>query len=164
MVIDYGSISALATSLKTAADVTKAMVGLRDEAKLQSKIIELQGIILSAQAAALSTQSSQLTLLQRISQLEKEMADMEAWDAEKKKYELKEISDGTFAYVLKEDAGTSEPAHWLCATCYQHGKKSLLQCLSRDDSETIFKCQQCRSYVNVNWNYQPGRELYRSRP
>ena len=127
MPIDAGSISALTVSLKTAAEITKAMIGLRDATMIQAKIIELQTVILSAQGAALSAQSDQFSLLERVRELEKEVANMKAWDREKKKYELSEVYPGAFAYTLKPQARGAEPAHWICAACYQHGRKSLLQ-------------------------------------
>ena len=48
MAIDMGSIAALATSLQSAVEITKGMIGLRDATMIQVKIIELQGVILSA--------------------------------------------------------------------------------------------------------------------
>src|SRR3954447_21958347 len=127
MPIDFGSMSALASSLKMAADMTKAMIGIRDATMIQGKILELQGIILSAQSDALSAQSDQFALLDRVRHLEKEVADMKAWDAAKEGYALEEVSTGAFAYVLKPEAGGAEPRHWLCAACYGNRKKSILQ-------------------------------------
>ena len=90
MVIDYGQMAALATSLRSASEIAKMMVGIRDAAVIQAKVIELQGIIMTAQASALATQSDQLTLLERIRQLQKEVTEMEQWEAEKNKYRLHE--------------------------------------------------------------------------
>jgi hypothetical protein len=57
------AISIITNSLKTAADITKAMIGLRDTSTIQAKVIELQGVILSAQHGALTTQTNQFVLL-----------------------------------------------------------------------------------------------------
>jgi hypothetical protein len=43
--VDLASIAAAATSLKTAGEIVKAMIGLRDAALIQNKVIELQGVI-----------------------------------------------------------------------------------------------------------------------
>jgi hypothetical protein len=49
--VDVSAIAGVMSSLKVAGDITKAAVGLRDAQALQSKVIELQGVILSAQSA-----------------------------------------------------------------------------------------------------------------
>ena len=55
--VDMAAIAIVAKSLETAADITKAMIGLRDASMIQEKVIELQGVILSAQQGALATQT-----------------------------------------------------------------------------------------------------------
>ena len=74
------------------------------------------------------------------------MAEMEEWDAEKQRYELKEIVSGQFAYTLKEEAHGGEPAHMLCAHCYNQNQKSVLQTEFRNPGhhEVVF-CQCCDS-------------------
>ncbi|MFZ3324848.1 MAG: hypothetical protein WA231_02685, partial [Methylocella sp.] len=55
------------------------------------------------------------------------MAELETWDADKQRYELKSLAAGVFAYRLKEAMAGGEEIHHLCAACYHRGKKSLLQ-------------------------------------
>lgn len=149
MVIDYGQMAALATSLRSAGEIAKMMVGVRDAAMIQAKVIELQGIIMSAQASALATQSNQLTLLERIRQLEKEVAEMEAWEAEKDKYQLQERREYLYVYVLKTDANNSEPFHEICATCYQHRRKSILQGRRVSEDLRILFCPECKTELEL---------------
>jgi hypothetical protein len=80
----------------------------RDAGLLQAKVIELQGVILSAQGSALASQSAQFALLEQVRALEAEMAKMKAWDSEKSRYELRKFANGAFAYLLKpsETSGT----------------------------------------------------------
>jgi hypothetical protein len=159
MPIDFASMAAVGTSLKTAFDMTKAMIGIRDAAMIQAKIIELQGIILSAQSDAFSAQSDQFALLERIRQLEKEVADMKAWDAAKEDYALQEISPGAFAYVLKPETGGAEPPHWLCTACYHKRKKSILQFDHEDFIDRGFNqfiCPDCKSSINVRHGVKAG--------
>lgn len=157
MAIDIGSVAAMSTSLQTAGEILKAMVGLRDGVMMQGKIAELQTVILAAQSAALAANVSQFALLDRVRELEKEITDMKAWDAEKQKYELKEISAGVFAYVLKCETEPCGPQHWLCTTCYQYGRKSFLQFRSipKTGREDIFGCDGCKSQVLVDWTRAP---------
>ena len=50
--IDISSIAAVASSLKTAGDITKTAIGLRDAQALQAKIIELNHVIIAAPSPA----------------------------------------------------------------------------------------------------------------
>jgi hypothetical protein len=72
--------------------------------------------------------------LRQISDLEKKVAELEAWNAEKEKYQLHDIrqglpggQDGMFAYRLKSMGSTGEPIHFLCANCFYDRHKSILQ-------------------------------------
>jgi hypothetical protein len=117
-----GAISAL----KTAKDIAEAMVSLRDTATFQEKRIELQSKILDAQGSMLPAQDERSTLIQRIRDLEQEIARLRAWDAEKQRYELQRWGEGAFARVLKQSEANGEPVHALCAACYDRGVKSII--------------------------------------
>src|SRR5438270_13539161 len=101
---DVGMIGGAVASLRLASDMAKAAVSLRDFSKLNETVIELQRVILAAQSDALAAQSDQFDLLQRISDLEKEVAGLKAWETEKAKYQLTEPRPGVFAYAIKDDA------------------------------------------------------------
>ena len=125
---DMALIAQTVSTLKSAFDFSKTLIGLRDAAMINEKVIELQRIILSAQSEAMAAQTDQVALLEAKRQLEKQIAQMEAWETEKQRYELKSgYFGGAFVYALKPEARVSEPPHWICATCYQAHKKSILQ-------------------------------------
>jgi hypothetical protein len=146
--VDMASFASAVSSLKTAGDIAKALVGLHDAQTIQSKVIELNGIILSAQQSALAAQSDQFTLLERVRELEKEVARLEAWNAEKDRYELKDVGLGSLAYVVKEAMRGAEPPHQICAACFQHGKKSILQ--PRTISmERLLICSECKMQIKI---------------
>ncbi len=155
MVIDVGSIGALISSLTSAGEMTKAIVGLRDAAMINSKVIELQGIIMTAQSSAMAAQSDQFALLNRVRELEEEMTRMKKWDAESERYELKNIYTGAVAYVLKPDAQGSESPHWLCANCFENKKKSYLQQAMPMQRNMIYKCIACGNMVSVHASITP---------
>ncbi len=155
MVIDMASIGAVAGSLKAAAEMTKAMIDLRDATTFNSKVIELQGIIMSAQSSAMAAQSDQFTLLERVRELEEEMARMKKWDAEAEKYELRNFGGGTVAYILKKKAQGTEAPHWLCATCYTNKRKSFLQHTADIPRFSVFSCAACKSKATVPIRMSP---------
>jgi hypothetical protein len=73
------------------------------------------------------------------------MTRLEAWDAEKQRYALTELSRGAFAYLVKPEARGTEPLHCLCAACYQNGKKAILQFLIDQFGTAHFTCPACRT-------------------
>ena len=143
------------SALKTAFDMAKGLKDIDDAVRRNAAVIELQEKILSAQQA-------QAALVEQVGKLEKEVANLKAWDAvEREKYELKEVDPGALAYVLKPDANKAEPPHWLCATCYGDRKKSFLQYSGRVPKNKMaseYKCQRqgCGASIRVDYKVSPS--------
>lgn len=155
------TISGAIASLKTAGEIAGAFVGLRDQAMIQTKVIELQSVILAAQSSAMSAQSEQFTLLETKRRLEAKIAELETWEAEKQRYELKQIGRASICYVLKPEVAGSEPPHMICTNCYQHGRKSILLStgeLVKMERESV--CPACHARVLGN----PERQGERPEP
>jgi hypothetical protein len=142
-----GEIGTVLASLRLAGDMAKAGVGLRDAEMIRSKVIELQSQIINAQTAAISANDIYAQQIERIGSLEKEVANLKAWDAEKPRYELKELAAGVSAYVLKEQAEGAEPNHNLCVYCYADGKKSILQREGRIPRAIVWVCHRCKAEI-----------------
>jgi ribosomal protein L32 len=140
---DIGSIAAAIGGLKAAADIAKGFLDLKEIASVQGKVIELQGVILSAQSSALAAQSDQLSLLEDIRGLKAKMAELEAWNTEKQRYKLERLPPGFFVYSLKKEMAQGEPTHRLCAKCFQHDKKAILQ----EYHAGLFRCLECKSDI-----------------
>lgn len=140
---DLTAIGAALASLKAAKDIAQAMIGLRDAAAFQSKMIEFQSAILDAQASAFSANEERSSLIERIRDLENEMADLKAWDKEARRYELTEVAARVFVYALKSNAQGSEPSHWICPSCYQKRQKSILQGLNSQSFGWVHRCPSC---------------------
>jgi hypothetical protein len=141
-----GEVFAGLGALKTAFDIAKGLKDIDDATRRNAAVIELQEKILAAREA-------QSTLLDRVGELEEEVAGFETWDAEKQRYELKQLARGgaAFAYALKANAQPAEPFHCICASCYQKRTKSILQ-YSRHvligGAELILACPVCRAEVH----------------
>ncbi len=161
--IDIGSAAALVSSLKTAAEITKGIIGLRDASMIQDKVVELNGVILSAQSSALEANAAQFTLLDRVRELEEKVVSFEAWETEKQRYHLQAVDRGAFAYVLKPEMQGAEPPHWLCTNCYDKGHKSFLQFKEQmrkpgggRGEHSKWVCGSCRSEITVRYDKKPG--------
>jgi len=147
--VDMSALASALASLKAAKDIAEAMIGLRDAATFQAKLLEFQSKLIDANTAAFAAQDERVALLERVGALEKEIAQLRAWEADKERYQLMEVSPGAFTYVLKEAMSAGEPIHWLCANCYQQGKKRLLQADGGDMSFHYRKCHSCNARIRI---------------
>jgi hypothetical protein len=144
-------------TLKTAYGLAKDLVDLHDATARQGKVAELQKQILDAQESALAANQERSELVESIRELKEKMVTLEAWHIEKQRYELKELEPGAFAYVIKESVRGSEPVHWLCTTCYERGKKRILQAHRGDASYIYHKCHECGGEIRTGKPPSPLR-------
>ena len=147
---DITAISSALSALSAAKDIAQGMIGLRDNAVFQSKLIEFQSKIIDAQNNAIAANEEHARLIERIHKLEAQVADLEAWDAERQKCELVEFRQGNFAFRLKQ-ASEQEPSPLLCPTCFENRKKSVLQRETRiPGRRDHYVCHECGAdIVNV---------------
>jgi hypothetical protein len=128
-------------------DIAKSIRDIDDTVKRNAAVADLWEQILTAQqryAAALD----------QIGVLEKEMAALKAWGAEKERYELADVGDGTFAYALKPSMRGTEPPHYLCAHCYQQGKKAILQHMETHGMGDLLTCPSCKTKSLISRSYK----------
>ncbi|MCP3402829.1 hypothetical protein [Bradyrhizobium sp. CCGB20] len=146
-------------ALKSASELSKVIIDIRDATVLQSKAIELQRQILAAQESALAANERQTTLLERVKSLEEEVVRLKKWDADKSRYELKNLGVGAFAYVPKPNSDIASPEHWLCVKCFDDGKRGVVQDQGRtpDKQRSIYACLNCKNVFQVGWRTSPGR-------
>lgn len=131
--------------LQSALDLTKATFGLRDPDEYRVKALELLEAMLSAQESALRVREAHSALIQRIRDLEAEVAELKAQKGEAERYQLKDYGGGTYAYALKPEEARGEPPHRLCAACFNKGQKSILQfAYNTGDGRQGFDCPECK--------------------
>lgn len=135
--MDMSLILGTVSSLKTAGDIAKGLMDLKSISEVRGKVIELQSVILSAQSSAMEANAKQSELVDTIRDLKEEIARMKAWNSQKQRYKLTSPWAGAFVYSLKESMKDSEPPHWICANCYENGKKSIIQ--ERGNSKTGYR-------------------------
>src|SRR5215510_14462477 len=100
-------------TLKTAYDLAKDLVNLRDATVRQEKVAELQRQILDAQQSAIDANQERATLMEAIRQLKGIFSLIEASNTEKNRFRKVEVAPGVIAYALKQDEDR-EPAHYAC--------------------------------------------------
>ena len=147
--VDMALMGGISNSLNVALNISKALLGIRDQAVIQEKVLELTSEIITAQQAAMNAITAQTALIDQIRTLEKKIMDMEAWGTEKQRYEFVKVSVwGTFAYVLKEEMAAGSPSHRICANCYDRGKKSVLQAQPRIEmGRRMHLCPECKTTI-----------------
>lgn len=151
LTVFQGTIS----GINKAVELIKAINNLDRSVEINQITIELQDVILAAQSNAFSALGEQQVLLEKIGELEKEIANMKAWETEKQKYELRRVGHGAFAYVIKDSMKGTEPAHWICATCYENGKKSVLQSAAEKGKGFFTTCHACKSHIEAQVPFIP---------
>lgn len=126
--MDMALIQGTISGLKTAADIAKSLMEMKSVSDIQGKVIELQSAILAAQSSALAANADQSAMAEEIRALKEEMARVKAWESQKQRYQLTQFGrESALVYALKKSVSNSEPAHYLCAKCYEDGKRMILQ-------------------------------------
>jgi hypothetical protein len=145
-------LSSALGSLQSASSIIKTLSGLRTDSESSAQLAELNRQIMAAQTSAIQANTAQFALIERVRKLEADIVSFETWNTEKKRYELKEISRGSFAYILKEDARGSEPIHHICQICYEKGNKTILQLkhpgiASQFGKRYVYYCPSCKTEI-----------------
>jgi hypothetical protein len=89
-------------------------------------------------------------LLGKIHRLEEEVASFKAWEQQKQRYVLEELSSGVFAYAVRQGEHASEPMHWLCPTCFERRERTILQREYRSYAQVLtLLCHSCKTILYV---------------
>jgi hypothetical protein len=141
--VDMTAIGVVSTSLNTAINIAKAMIDVRDASAFQGKVFELQRSIIDAQQSVFAANEERTALIEEVREAKTQIARLEAWETEKQRYELKDVGAGSLAYAVKETMRSGEPIHRICAACYQHARKSILQPRIKHPDVILF-CSECK--------------------
>lgn len=158
---DISLIAGAVSGLRAAAGMAGDLVAVRDQAVLQTKIIELNRVILDAQSSALAAQSHQYELLEQMRRLEKQLEEAEAWAKDAGRYQLEMVDGRVPMYGLKPGADGGEPDHKLCAVCFQVRRKSVLS-VHKSRGQDHWKCRVCNT-TEISGLYQPPAPIVRNR-
>lgn len=117
--------------------------------KLNTELIEMQELVMSAQSCAIAAQGAQSALAESERNLKAKVARFENWDNDKIRYMLRQIGHHSFAYRLRDEcAQESEPVHHLCVNCYENGEKSILNYSGQKEARRWLQCNRCNSQVS----------------
>lgn len=160
-------IIALVNAVKAAADVARGLKTLGETATakgvpndfseaLNTKIIDMQSLLMEAQLHTITAQEAQSALAKSEGELRARIAEFENWEIEKVRYELYNIGgDGEatgLVYRLREEyVRGPEPVHYICPTCYEDRRKSILQSpvMPKAGTRRFLVCSRCKTEVRV---------------
>jgi hypothetical protein len=145
MAIEFSKAIGLVTAITGAA---KRLADAREEVKVNEVAIQLQGIVLDLQSEMMMIQSDYQNVLRSKEDLEKKLIDQEGWDKERARYHLEKAGGmwAGFVYALNVKNPSVEPAHWLCAHCYEYKKKSIIQ--ARPGGK--WYCPRCKTEILIS--------------
>ena len=153
--MDVGTITALAAAGSAIANLVRDLGGSGPDTtvdQMTDQVIGLQSLIMKVQSEAFALQYEN-------SELRTQLAEIKDWTAEKEKYELTAIGSTAFVYSLKPDEKGIEP-HWICCSCYEANRKSLLVFESVYPTNPNFGydcwvCLGCKSRIQVPEGAKP---------
>jgi hypothetical protein len=142
------------SAASSAINLVRSFVDVRDEAKVLQLKAELLGLLVEAQQAQAALVDEKRALAERVRELE-------AWDCKKERYQLEAVGYGGFAYALKPDTEPNEPAHYLCAACFDHGQPSVLHKETRPGRAEYLACHTCGSDILLRGVASPEHTKFR---
>ncbi len=149
--MDIGAIQGALASLKTAADIARAITDLKVTSEVQTKIIELQNALLAAQGSAISATTQQFELHEKVRLLEAQLAAHDDWSKESQRYALVSMWSGSAqAFALKEDSANGEPPYLLCPQCFVGRRKGMLASVTKD-TWVFYVCPSCKNTIATGY-------------
>lgn len=157
--MDITTLQGVVSSLNTASNILKSIKDFRKIPDLRAKITELEAAVITAHESALSAQLAQSAMIDEIRNLKEKMAEMETWDTEKTRYQLKTLWEGAVVYALKESMKGVEPPHYICTNCYDSGRKSILNLQKKGSGFIEFVCPACNACLPSVMRHSKGFPL-----
>ncbi len=155
-----GLVESLTSFSKLVGEFLKLPLGRDSEIKAR----EMGAQVVAAQAAASAAIANQHALLDRKRELEEELVKLRDWENEKSKYRLEDIGGRAFVYAYQPPAkGPGDVHHWLCPTCYEDARKSILQLKGKESSLpgtnwrdiSVWYCPKCKTEIRTNHKEEP---------
>lgn len=147
------------TGLKSASEISTALIGLKVASEVKDKVIQLQNAIISAQTSAFEANIKLNSLYDENNSLKIKIEKLLDWRNEKAKYSLITPWNGVVVYALKKDCAEGNPPHWLCPNCYNDGQKSILIQQYEGNGFISFSCSRCKLSFRYVGRASKGYEL-----
>ncbi len=131
---------------ETLGSLQKASDMLRGPKELGAKD-GVQIAFIDALNKLIQFQTAHSEILDRLQRTEADLKAAQARHDESRRYQLTQLPMGGFVLALKPEEANGEPLHYICQTCNEAGKKSILQ--PRGNSQTIVECPTCDHRIRL---------------
>jgi len=138
--MDGSLIAGLASSLSSAASLSKTLLGMKIDTEVRDAVIAIQSDLISAQSAALQSLEERDRLYRRIQDLESEINRRANWAAIAAKFEPYETSLA-FAYQSSDQ----EFKGLYCPKCFENERLARLQESKSRYNGHVGRCLQCET-------------------
>ncbi|WP_069788396.1 hypothetical protein [Pseudomonas salomonii] len=143
-------VAAAFTSAKTAGDIAKSLITLRDEDLVRGRVMDLTSTLMDLQQQMMQGQMEQIELISKIASLEEELRTAKQKSDVLGRYELLALSPGQVVYTLKPQFKDVEPDHFCCTNCYDMGRRSVLKPQNQLGGTWIkYICPACSNAIGV---------------
>lgn len=149
--MDLPALLAAAGGLKTAGELVTGIVKAKNQSDVTAKAIELQSVIIGLQSSIFDTRDALSSLQEENRQLKESAMRREHFGSDMARYALTPIRPGSVAYALKQSMSNGEPPHYICANCYQNGKKVTLSCGAYKELWYAFICPTCKVAIATGY-------------
>ncbi|MBW2740914.1 MAG: hypothetical protein JRE64_19175 [Deltaproteobacteria bacterium] len=150
--MEIATIASAISALKGASDLARGLIGSKVDAAVQSKIIELNQLILEAQDQTYASRERLYESEHQVRQLREELENLNVWGEDSKRYALVyPWGNASSVYCLSENQANGEPPHYLCASCFGGKRKSILQEKKDGKGFCVMTCPACRSELATGY-------------
>jgi hypothetical protein len=119
-------IYAFVTAVSHAVKIANAIIDTRDASKLGELKLEFTTALLDVAQKQLAVTEGYQATLDANKALKEQLAAYERWEQDSQRYERHDPEPGFVVYALKAEHAVGQKPHWLCATCFQDRKVSIL--------------------------------------
>ena len=153
--MDVTQMGIVATSLGVARDISRALLGIRDFNLVAENVAALNDQLLKAQDALLAHNTLLFQLQNEKFETAKQLRELQETLSERGRYTLVDLGKGQLAYrmnVVPAPGATTQPLlaeapHYICQSCYDNGRKVVLQRNYYMGNPGGLNCGNCRATV-----------------
>lgn len=114
--------------------------------------LEAQEKVMTLREAALELRADNLELKQQVADLEAALQAKGDWEMEKKRYALVVVVRSAQAFVVREEFANGETPQFLCANCFENGRKSPLNIVRPKGQMLNLVCPNCGATQDTGMN------------
>lgn len=155
----YAEILSTIQSAKTLFEVVKANKGLAEYNEIVAAVSDVNTKLMSATGVALASQEKQMTLTNRVSDLEKEIVELKNWNHEAERYQLTALCPDVTVFTLKPGMENDEPPHKLCTACFGKRQKGYLNQTNMNGAGTFYTCNLCDKEIIDREHKSPRKSV-----